>query len=149
MDLYRSDKNLNYNNYNSNENSKKRLNNKNYRRCNNKKNKNPIINNKCDNDNNPNCCYSSCKKNKISKFYSKYFPNNNLLINDDYSYNYNTINNKIKNDYNHFNDINYTKERLKTISFNLRQFLSKNNKVDIFLGKSNGSMPLKNSFLKK
>ena len=71
------------------------------------------------------------------------------MINDDYSYNYNTINNKIKNDYNHFNDINYTKERLKTISFNLRQFLSKNNKVDIFLGKSNGSMPLKNSFLKK
>ena len=148
FDLYRSDKNLNlnYNNYNSNENSKKRLINKNYRSCNNQKNKNPIINNKCDNRNNPNFCYSSLKKNKISKSYSKHFPNNNLLINDDYSYNFN---NKIKNDYNHFNDANYTKERQKTISFNLRQFLFKNNKVDSFLEKSNESIPFKNSSLKK
>jgi hypothetical protein len=139
LDLYRSKKNLNCNNYNCNENSKKRLNNKNYRSCNNKNNKNPIIND------NPNFRYSSLKKNK-SKSYSNNFQNNNLLINDDYSYNYN---NKIKNDYNHFNDINYTKERQKTISFNLRQFLFKNNKVDSFLEKSNESIPIKNSSLKK
>ena len=140
FDFYKNYKNINYN---SNDNSKIILKNKNYSSTNNKRCKNPIISQY----DNPNYCFSTIKNNKTSKSYSKNLVNNNLFINDDYSYNYN---NNVKNDAHHFSDINHIRGRQKTFSFNLRQFLFKNNrnKIENLLEKSNESNPLKNSLTK-